>query len=361
MSAVVLLLLATCALLVSTVLIANAYERERLKAEEALAESNRAEQNFKRAEQQRVRAEQQRVRAEKSFRQAREAVEFFTKVSEKELAYHPFLQSTRRRMLLVALDHFQEFIEDRGDDPGLQQELAVSRAHVRKLLTELSTLHSGRFQLLTEAAVQHDLQLSEEQRLQVKEFNKKQLEQLVQKGFKHKDPWTKPDRLFGDWARANEQVVTQILTKPQTQRLNQILLQVQLRGPHAFTDLSVVETLGLSAAQKEKLRAQQDVGHSTVNSLFQQGLPPDKFNRTAEALWQKIHEKILAGLRAEQRQRWQGMVGEPFRGVLRQPAVVFGGSFPGMGGPKDKGGFKERGGFKDRGKEPPPGEKGPPF
>ena len=66
-SAVVLLLLAVIGLSVSTILIAGAYER-------ALEQQSKAEKNLQ--------------RAEKSFRQARKAVEFFTKVSKDELAFH---------------------------------------------------------------------------------------------------------------------------------------------------------------------------------------------------------------------------------------------------------------------------------
>ena len=113
--------------------------------------------------------------------------------------------------------------------------------------------------------------------------------------------------------------------------------------------MSVVEALQFTAAQKQKLRLLQDEGYRKVNTMFQLKKTPETMHRDAEALWLKIHEQFLASLTAEQYTRWQGLMGQPFHGTIRTPAIVFGGHFhfPGMGGP---------GGPKDKGKS----KKGPP-
>ena len=112
---------------------------------------------------------------------------------------------------------------------------------MRALLGELSTLHSGRLNLLTESAVQEDLDLSGEQKELVKNFIKEQMEKLLsqspfqREGFKggSKPPPPDQDKRFLEMARAGEQAVSSILTVPQFQRLDQILLQVQLRAEPA--------------------------------------------------------------------------------------------------------------------------------
>src|SRR5205814_230710 len=99
-SAVVALLLSVAGLSVSTLLAARAYDRERLKAQEA----------------------------DESFRQARQAVDQFARISEEELAGNPFVEGARRRLLEAALAYYQDFIDQRRDDPSIQKELEASRA-----------------------------------------------------------------------------------------------------------------------------------------------------------------------------------------------------------------------------------------
>src|SRR5262249_31441126 len=97
-SAALLLLLAAVGLLVTTLLVARAYDGERLA----------------------------RARTEESFRQADEALELFTKITEEELADNPFLQRVRKRLLEASLEYYQSFIRQRGDDPSAQAKLTAS-------------------------------------------------------------------------------------------------------------------------------------------------------------------------------------------------------------------------------------------
>jgi serine/threonine protein kinase/tetratricopeptide (TPR) repeat protein len=69
--------------------------------------------------------EVQRQRAEVSFRQARQAVdEYFTKVSESKLLNVPGLQPLRKELLEAALKYYQQFLDQRGDDPTLHRDLS---------------------------------------------------------------------------------------------------------------------------------------------------------------------------------------------------------------------------------------------
>jgi serine/threonine protein kinase len=72
-------------------------------------------------------AEEQRLRAEANFRQARQAVDiYFTQVSEDQLLHEPGMQPLREKLLKSALNYYQAFEKQRGDDPTLQKELAFA-------------------------------------------------------------------------------------------------------------------------------------------------------------------------------------------------------------------------------------------
>ncbi len=81
----------------------------------------------------------QRARAEESLRQAREIVDFFTGVSRDEMADRVELQPLRRMMLAAALDYYQDFIEQVGDNPSLQKELAASHLNVASILDAIGS------------------------------------------------------------------------------------------------------------------------------------------------------------------------------------------------------------------------------
>jgi serine/threonine protein kinase len=69
-------------------------------------------------------------RDEASFQQALQTVDdMLTKVSEERLFNVPRLQPLRQELLKLARDHYQGFIRERGEEPGLRDSLA--RAHYR--------------------------------------------------------------------------------------------------------------------------------------------------------------------------------------------------------------------------------------
>lgn len=112
-AASVLMATAIVALSVSTILIGK--EQRRTEQARQLAQRNFED------------AEAQRQRAEESFRQARQAVdEYFTKVSESKLLNVPGLQPLRKELLEAAQKYYQDFIDNRGDDPALRGDLGKS-------------------------------------------------------------------------------------------------------------------------------------------------------------------------------------------------------------------------------------------
>ena len=68
----------------------------------------------------------EKAKAEANFRQARQAVdEYFTLVSESRLFDVPGLQPLRKQLLDAALNYYEGFVNQRGQEPQLQAELAA--------------------------------------------------------------------------------------------------------------------------------------------------------------------------------------------------------------------------------------------
>ncbi|MGO8751104.1 MAG: serine/threonine-protein kinase [Thermoguttaceae bacterium] len=115
-AAAVLLLATVVGLTIGTVML----EQSRRLVDE---QRQRAEDNF-------AEAEKQRQLANENFQAARETVDtYLTKVSEEKLLQEPRLLRLRKELLSLALDYYQNFINQRADDPSVRKELAD--AHIR--------------------------------------------------------------------------------------------------------------------------------------------------------------------------------------------------------------------------------------
>ncbi|QEH31887.1 Serine/threonine-protein kinase PknD [Aquisphaera giovannonii] len=83
-------------------------------------------------------ARREHDRAEREFARARRAVEdSFTRVSQDVLLDVPGLQPLRRDLLASARGFYEEFARDRGDDPGLRDELARTHARLAEIARAL--------------------------------------------------------------------------------------------------------------------------------------------------------------------------------------------------------------------------------
>lgn len=313
-SGLVLLVVAVFLLAVSNLWIAGqraelraAYDREQLKAREARQERNRAQE---------------------SLRKARRAVDFFTQISEEELARMPPMQGVRRYMLETAAAYYQDFIEQSGNDPTLQAELEESQARVKRLLAELKAMQGyDRLLLLNESAVLEDMRVTEEQR-----------KRLVQMAHKEDEQWSasfqemsrlpadERQKRFLEIAKTREREVGQILTLPQTRRLERIAFQLRQRGPYGFRDTEVVQALRLTKEQQQAIRKLKDEGGRPMFGP----MPGDPPGPPPEEQGKATFEKILALLTDEQRATWRQLAGEPFTGMVR----FFPGGGPPHGGPR---------------------------
>jgi hypothetical protein len=108
-----------------------------------------------------------------------------------------------------------------------------------------------------------------------------------------------------------ESSLASLLRPEQTTRLRQI--GVQMRGTDAFNDPDVARSLGLSTAQKEKIRLLQDEARLTW-AQFGWGDVRESDRRRVEEAWRSAREQIQALLTDEQKERWKDLSGEPFKG-----------------------------------------------
>jgi serine/threonine protein kinase len=293
-SAVAALVISVAGLTVSTVLAARAYERERGKAKEA---------------------DQQRTRAEDNFRLARQAVDRFAQIGEKEMAGRPELEPVRQRLLEVALAYYQDFLALRRDDRLAHDELEVSRAKAGTILGELATLMgAARYFPLHWRTVQDELGLSPEQRAALDRLRDRWRTAFNDSFGQDPDEW---ERRRLALAREQEPEVTRVLTADQLQRFHQIALQ--LAGLRAFADPTVVEALHLTSEQKERIRTYQEKFRLGGPMFPPRGGPGRSREGRDDSRWRDVRERmdkardeVLSLLTPEQRAKWGSLIGQPF-------------------------------------------------
>jgi serine/threonine protein kinase len=296
---VVILLLLSAGSLISTVLIHS--EQKRTKFEQ-----QKAEEAFQRERQ---RADE----AEARLRLARRAVDELFRVSEEELADRPGMEWLRKRLLTSVLAYYQEFIEQRRDDPQAQADLLTTTDRVEKILADLAVLRAAsKLHLLGQPGVHDDLRLSDEQRTKVKDLMARVDKQRMD-SFNEMTRLTPAERgrQFLKQARANDAEVNAILTREQLSRLRQLGLQSE--GPAAFRDPEVASGLQLTTEQRDRIRAIED---ELFFAWFKPPGPGGTPGQTPETKERPANERILALLTDEQARRWKEMTGEPFKGFL---------------------------------------------
>jgi serine/threonine protein kinase len=293
-------LLTMAGLAVATVLTIRAYDRERVKAQEA---------------------DEQRARAEENFRQALRAVDRFARVGEEELAGHAPLEALRRRLLEVALTYYQDFIDQRQDDPSTQHELEASRAKAERILGELVTLvGAARYFPLHLKEVQDELGLSPGQREALGRIDRRMREAFQESFAQSPEVWERKRLVV---AREQEVEIPRLLTAAELKRFDQVVLQ--MAGIHAFSDPKIVEALKLMPGQRERIRelAGERKGAGPGPPPHGPGPPGhlDDGRRRAEARrrFEETRAKVLELLTPEQQAKWQELVGKPFVAAADHP------------------------------------------
>ena len=288
-SVVILLATATAALAASTILISASYRRESLE----------------------------HARAEENFRQARQAVDAFTRLSDEELLSNRApMQRARRRFLETALEYYQGFLEQHRDDRSLEVELAASSARVSRLLNELTKREGdGPILLFMDPAVQEELAGTRtEQKAAMARlsdaFSREQAQLL--KDYLHLSREER-DARWATMMHEAELRVAALLSPDQLKRLRQIALQQQF--VRAFDDPRVIDGLQLTPGQREQIRAIQDESSLAILSGWPNDLKGSR--KLMEQTWRTNIGRIVELLTPEQVAAWKELIGEPFEGELR--------------------------------------------
>jgi hypothetical protein len=304
-SAIVVLLLAMAGMFVATVLIAEAYDRERQKAQEA---------------------DVQRARAQVSFRQARQVVDQLAQIGEEDLADRPDLEDLRWRILGKALTYYQDFIIQRRDDPSTRADLDASQARAAKILNELKILMRSLYYIpLRWPEVQDELQLSRAKRDAIVRMQEGWRRSLSES---HGLLSGEREQRRLEMARKQETDVAQLLSAAEHGRFKQIA--IQFLGALAFSDPDVGEALQLKPDQVKQFRAIQDkVGDPGLFGW------PERHGPTPAADGEGSRDIIVNLLGEEQLLKWQALTGKPSQGLAahfteqkRKWLEQFGGSPP---------------------------------
>ena len=231
-AAIVFLLFSVVVLAVTTGVIAR--EQRRTKAA-FLGEKQRAEE------------------AEERFQLARRSADEMIRIANEELGDSPQMQAVRKRLLEAALAFYQEFMEQRRDDPTAQAELEQTRLRVRAILSDLAVMQGAwKHMLLNSPEVQDELKLDTAQRGRAREI----VREIEDKGDRFGDflkmNRDQRDGVMIDEMRRHELEITALLNEMQRARFEQLALQS--RGILAFRETAVIERLKLTSDQRERIR-----------------------------------------------------------------------------------------------------------
>jgi serine/threonine protein kinase len=332
-SALAMLIIIAVGLLVSTVMIAHAqsktaaaYEAEQHKATEA---------NI------------QRARADKRYKQARDELDFVTRVAAEEMGNKPEFNQVRRELLEAALVYYQSFLEERKDDPTIGADLVAARSKVSSLLMELAATDeyfrvNFRTMLVSQQSVREELGLSQEQIQKLQQLSADPFQWMSQLG-KMRDLSSEQKReKFSAMAGKADADLNDVLTPTQAKRLREIAWQLQ--GPKAFSDAAIVDALALTRDQRDAIRGIQSKWDDKHHGPGPFSGPRDGSQR------EEFVVQILALLSPQQAEVWKSMAGAKFNGV------VFGRDHDhdhgaGPGGPGGPGGAGGSGGGPGKGSE----------
>ena len=279
--------------------------------------------------------------AEESFQQAREAVNALFQISQEELADKPGVEGARKRILEIVLSYYEDFIEQRRNDPASQAELSRVQSEVKNILDEINVLQREmHLRLLENDAVVEELKLTDEQETKLDGLQKKwHLER--QKFFEEVHNLTEEARRsrMVQGAKEHEAALAGLLNVMQQERFRQISIQSQ--GLFAFKEPEIVRNLELNSEQRAKIR---DIERELFSRAFRPGGPgpggPPSGGRPGGGppggppgrppgdprMFHAAAAKVVDILRPDQQRTWKSLIGPEFSafGDERFPGPPFG-------------------------------------
>ncbi|MCS7263611.1 MAG: hypothetical protein NZ805_02120 [Armatimonadetes bacterium] len=168
--------------------------------------------------------------------------------------------------------------------------------------------------LLRSPQVQRELKITEEQRTKLEQLGEQLREKFRGLGQELRDlpPEERGKRVESMNAEV-EKELAKVLDEKQLKRLKQIALQFE--GYAALARPSVAKEVGLTEGQLKQIREILREANEKRRDLFQQGPPADPQARFQEMrkIRDWVDEQIGKLLTEQQKQKWQQLVGEPFK------------------------------------------------
>jgi Spy/CpxP family protein refolding chaperone len=173
---------------------------------------------------------------------------------------------------------------------------------------------AGALALLTNASVQTELKLTDDQKAKFKEFQDKQEAKMREARADGGVDRERMTEMFRESAEQAEKLVKDTLKKDQFQRYSEIKLQ--RAGVGALSEKDVQTSLKLNDDQKEKIKGISEELAADMREL-RQGAAGGGGNfaemRTkSEALGKEAMEKAQKVLTADQKTKFKEMLGKPF-------------------------------------------------
>jgi hypothetical protein len=168
--------------------------------------------------------------------------------------------------------------------------------------------------LANQKSVQEELKLSDEQVKKVAKITEAMKEKAAD--LTETDPKERMKKAMELFQEA-EKGVFALLTPAQAKRLRQIALQQQHLA-RAVENPEVAKELRLSEEQTKQLRAIRESTAKEMSKLSEDAKSRDELREKTAALTKATEEKLLKVLTEEQKTKWKELLGEPFKGELKQ-------------------------------------------
>jgi Spy/CpxP family protein refolding chaperone len=181
--------------------------------------------------------------------------------------------------------------------------------------------------LLQRADVQKELNLTEDQKTKIRQAQEKR--QAAMQELRNLSPEERQQKMQ-ELMAGND--LTASLNDTQKKRLKE--LEYQWQGPTALTQEENAKAIGLTQEQRTKIAGiQEQMGQTLRESMqgFQPGGDMTEVRKKLEEVRNKTEKDIEAVLTAEQKQKWQQMLGKAFT-FEGGRGMGFGGGFGGRGG-----------------------------
>ena len=108
--------------------------------------------------------------SERSDQQVRQTVDrFFTRVSQESLLNQPGMQPLRRELLELAIEHYEQFVEKRNDDPAVRDELAMNAYRLGEITEQLGSVDKAEEWYRRALAIQEELVAQRPQETQLRD------------------------------------------------------------------------------------------------------------------------------------------------------------------------------------------------